>query len=166
MSTTMETSPVRRRSGSRIGMLLGATALVGSMVIGSTSWFGQSAGAQPGGTCVEATNTEHAEAERAYSFLILAFARGSFEFLGLSWSTTSLQEGPAGTWTQVESCDGPGTTTTTMPGSTTTTMPGTTTTTMPGTTTTTMPGTTTTTMPSTTTTMPGTTTTTHGEHDH
>jgi hypothetical protein len=156
MSTTMETSPVRRRSASRIGMLLGATALVGSTVIGSTSWFGPSAGAQPGGTCVEATNTEHAEAERAYAFLIFAFARGSFDFLGLSWSTTSLQEGPAGTWTEVESCDGPGTTTTTMPGTTTTTGPGTTTT---------MPSTTTT-MPSTTTTVPGTTTTTHGEHDH
>jgi hypothetical protein len=156
MSTTMETSPARRRSGTRIGMLLGATALVGTMAIGSTSWFGPSAGAQAGGTCVEATNTEHAEAERAYEFLIFAFARSSFDFLGLSWSTTSLQEGPAGTWTEVESCDGPGTTTTTMPGTTTTTMPGTTTT---------MPSTTTT-MPSTTTTMPGTTTTTHGDHDH
>jgi hypothetical protein len=145
-------------------MLLGATAFVGSMLIGSTSLFGQSAQAQTGGTCVEATNTEHAEAERAYEFLIFAFARGSFDFLGLSWSTTSLQEGPAGTWTQVESCDGPGTTTTTMPGTTTTTMPGTTTTTMPGTTTT-MPSTTTT-MPTTTTTVPSTTTTEHGGHDH
>jgi serine/threonine-protein kinase len=163
MSTTMETSPVRRRSRSRIAGLLGATALVGSTVIGATGLLGPSAGAQPGGTCVEATNTEHAEAERAYEFLIFAFARGSFDFLGLSWSTTSLQEGPAGTWTEVESCDGPGTTTTTMPGTTTTTGPGTTTT-MPSTTTT-MPSTTTT-MPSTTTTVPGTTTTTHGEHDH
>jgi cytochrome c551 len=94
--------------------------------------------------CVTATNSEHAEAERAYQFLILAFARGSFDFLGLSWSTTSLQEGPAGTWNMVDSC-GPGTTTTTMPGTTTTTAP-TTTTTAP-TTTTTAPTTTTTTAP-------------------
>jgi hypothetical protein len=160
MPTITETSRVRQRFGPRVKALLMATMFVGSMLIGSTSWWGGStsdaatmpaSGQAQAATCVEATNTEHAEAERAYEFLIFAFARGSFDFLGLSWSTTSLQEGPSGTWTEVESCGGPGTTTTTMPGSTTTTMPGTTTTMAP----------------STTTTMPGTTTTTeHGSHDH
>jgi mono/diheme cytochrome c family protein len=148
MSTTVKTR-------SRLGALLLATALAGSMLIGSTSRWGPSASdAAPGApaapaqaaTCVEATNSEHADAGRAWEFLIFVFARGSFAYMGLSWTTTSLQEGPTGTWTVVESCGGSGTTTTTAPGSTTTTAPSTTTTTAP-TTTTTAPSTTTTTAP-------------------
>lgn len=108
MSTTVKTR-------SRLGALLLATALAGSMLIGSTSRWGPSASdAAPGApaapaqaaTCVEATNSEHADAGRAWEFLIFVFARGSFAYMGLSWTTTSLQEGPTGTWNMVESCGG------------------------------------------------------------
>lgn len=153
MSTARKTSPVRGRFASRVGALLLATVLAGSMLIGSTSRWGTpasdaapvSASSQAqAATCVEATNSEHADAGRAYEFLIFVFARGSFAYLGLSWATSSLQEGPTGTWTVVESCGGSGTTTTTVPSTTTTTRPSTTTTTRPSTTTTTVPSTTTT----------------------
>jgi cytochrome c551 len=96
-------------------------------------------------TCVTAMNLDHALRNRAWAIVIFVWARGSNNYLGLLFDTTSLREGPTGTWTKVDSC-GPGTTTTTVPGTTTTTMPGTTTTTMP-TTTTTAPTTTTTTAP-------------------
>lgn len=60
--------------------------------------------------CVEATNATHAQEGRATRFLLWAWARGSNAYLGWLWTTTSLQEGPTGTWTMVTSCGG-GTTT-------------------------------------------------------
>lgn len=115
MSARTKTARIRRRSRPRVGTLLVGAVFAGSMLIGSTSWLGSPASeASPisasspaqQATCVEATNAEHATAERATQFLIFVWARGSSEYLGLSWATTSLQEGPAGTWTMVESCGG------------------------------------------------------------
>jgi cytochrome c553 len=106
------------------------------------------AGPAQAAQCVTGANYEHAFGNRAWLILIFTFARGSNNYLGLILDRTSLREGPAGTWTKVDSC-GPGsTTTTTRPGTTTTTTrPTTTTTTRPTTTTTTRPTTTTTTAP-------------------
>jgi hypothetical protein len=60
---------------------------------------------QPGGgQCVAATNSAHVQAGRATSFLIFAFAAGSGDYLGLTWSTTSLRQTAANTWTRVDSC--------------------------------------------------------------
>jgi hypothetical protein len=63
--------------------------------------------AQPsGGTgnCVRATNSQHVAADRATSFLIFDWARGSNAHIGLTSDTTSLREGPTGTWTPVTAC--------------------------------------------------------------
>ncbi|HEY8524584.1 MAG TPA: cytochrome c [Acidimicrobiales bacterium] len=150
MSTTDDTNAVRRRSRSRALALMLAAMLVGSLLVGVTArWRVSASDASPAAasapaqapTCVEASNSEHARAGRAFELFVFVFARGSWAYIGLSWETTALQEGPTGTWTK--SC-GPGTTTTTRP-TTTTTRP---------TTTTTRP-TTTTTRPTTTTTVPG-----------
>lgn len=68
--------------------------------------------AQPGGTAVTAcptdyvtaTNSDHVTAGRATAWLFFAWAKGSNEYLGLTWTRTSLQESPAGTWSMVASC--------------------------------------------------------------
>jgi hypothetical protein len=57
----------------------------------------------PGG-CFEATNSAHVQAGRATSFLIFAFATGSNDYLGLTWSTTSLQQSGADAWEMVTAC--------------------------------------------------------------
>jgi hypothetical protein len=59
----------------------------------------------PGGgqQCVTATNSAHVDAGRATSFFIFAFARGSGDYLGLTFSTTSLR-GSGTTWEMVDSC--------------------------------------------------------------
>jgi cytochrome c551 len=150
MSTRTGTSWVRPRARPGIGALLVAVAFAGTMLLGSTSWQGPtasqaatisaSAQAQAAG-CFTATNAEHADAGRAWELLIFVFARGSFDYLGLSWARTSIQEGPTGTWNMVENCGGGTTTTSTTVPSTTTTTTGSTTTTS-----TTVPSTTTTTV--------------------
>jgi hypothetical protein len=43
-------------------------------------------------------------AGRATSWLIFAWAKGSNAYLGTTFTTTSLREGPAGTWTMVNAC--------------------------------------------------------------
>jgi hypothetical protein len=58
----------------------------------------------PGGACTRATNTQHVQAGRATSWLLFAWARGSNNYLGMTFATTSLREGPAGTWTMVPNC--------------------------------------------------------------
>jgi polyvinyl alcohol dehydrogenase (cytochrome) len=60
---------------------------------------------QQAAACVQATNSAHADAGRATRFLLFVWARGSNTYLGLVWATSALREGPAGTWTRVESCD-------------------------------------------------------------
>ena len=115
MSATTKTSWIRRRSRPGAGALLVGAVFAGSMLIGSTSLRGSPASeAAPiaasspaqAATCVEATNSAHATAGRALQIIIFVWARGSFDYLGTSWETTSLQEGPTGTWTSVESCGG------------------------------------------------------------
>lgn len=55
--------------------------------------------------CFTATNTEHVMTGRATSwFYVLFWANGSDTFLGFSSQTTSLREGPPGTWNVVASC--------------------------------------------------------------
>jgi endo-1,4-beta-xylanase len=62
-------------------------------------------GGNPGGTaCTTAMNSAHVQAGRATAWLVFVWARGSNQYLGLTWSTTSLREGPAGTWTMVSAC--------------------------------------------------------------
>jgi hypothetical protein len=71
----------------------------------SVGYIGQPGGGNPGGAgCVRATNQQHVQAGRATSWLIFAWANGSNEYLGATYATTSLREGPAGTWTMVTSC--------------------------------------------------------------
>jgi hypothetical protein len=57
-----------------------------------------------GGQCVAATNSAHVQAGRATSVFIFAFATGSGNYLGLTWSTTSLRQTAANTWTRVDAC--------------------------------------------------------------
>jgi hypothetical protein len=57
-----------------------------------------------GGQCVAAANSAHVQAGRATSLFIFAFATGSGNYLGLTWSTTSLRQTAANTWTRVDSC--------------------------------------------------------------
>jgi hypothetical protein len=63
-------------------------------------------GTQPGGTgaCQTAANSAHVQAGRATSWLIFAWAKGSNNYLGSTFATTSLREGPTGTWTRVDRC--------------------------------------------------------------
>jgi hypothetical protein len=56
------------------------------------------------GACETATNSQHVAAGRATSWLLFAWAKGSNNYLGMTSATTSLREGPTGTWTRVASC--------------------------------------------------------------
>lgn len=58
----------------------------------------------PSGTCVTAANSAHVTAGRATSFLLFAFATGSGNYLGLTFSTTSLRQTAASSWQLVDSC--------------------------------------------------------------
>jgi cytochrome c5 len=89
-------------------------------------------------TCVQASNLDHARAGRAASFILWVWARGSNTYLGWLWTTTSLQEGPTGTWNMVTNCDTPPTTSSTSTSSTSST--STSSTTSSTTTSTTLPG--------------------------
>jgi hypothetical protein len=60
-----------------------------------------------GGECVTATNSDHTEAGRATSFLIFSFARGSGQYLGLTWASTSLRLAAQGRWERVQACAPP-----------------------------------------------------------
>jgi hypothetical protein len=57
-----------------------------------------------GGGCFRSTNTDHTAAGRAATFLFWSWAVGSGNYLGAPGDTTSLREGPAGTWTKVDAC--------------------------------------------------------------
>jgi hypothetical protein len=57
----------------------------------------------PGG-CVTGTNEAHVAAGRATAFIFWVSAKGSNAYIGTTWETSSLREGPTGTWTKVASC--------------------------------------------------------------
>jgi hypothetical protein len=63
-----------------------------------------SSGGGGSGACETATNAQHVAAGRATSWLLFAWAKGSNNYLGMTSATTSLREGPTGTWTRVASC--------------------------------------------------------------
>jgi hypothetical protein len=71
-------------------------------------WIGEPGGGGGGGggaaACHRATNTQHVQAGRTTTWLLWAWARGSNAYLGNTWATTSLREGPTGTWTLVTAC--------------------------------------------------------------
>jgi hypothetical protein len=71
---------------------------------GGTTPTTQPGGGGGTGACETATNSAHVTAGRATSWLIFAWAEGSNNYLGSTFTTTSLQEGPTGTWTRVDSC--------------------------------------------------------------
>jgi polyvinyl alcohol dehydrogenase (cytochrome) len=56
--------------------------------------------------CQTATNLQHSMSNRAWRIVIFVWARGSNNYLGSVADRTSLREGPAGTWTKVDTCDG------------------------------------------------------------
>ncbi len=57
-------------------------------------------------SCVTATNTDHATADRAIQqYNILYYAIGSNDYLGMGSDTTSLKETSEGVWTKVSSCE-------------------------------------------------------------
>lgn len=58
----------------------------------------------PGGTCVTAANTAHVDAGRASALFVFAFAAGSGDYLGFTFSTTSLQQVNDTTWELVAGC--------------------------------------------------------------
>lgn len=112
--TTNERSKVRRLRGrlARGAAVAGVTAV---LLAGVTSGGGGPAGATEASVsgqaavaqaaqCVSATNSDHVAAGRASSWLFFVWARGSNTYIGLLWATTSLQEGPAGTWSPVNQC--------------------------------------------------------------
>lgn len=70
----------------------------------STSNPGTSTSSTSPGQCVTALNSAHVQAGRATSFLIFAWANGSNQYLGLTFSSTSLRQTAPNTWTQVASC--------------------------------------------------------------
>jgi cytochrome c551 len=156
VSDTTKASSARSRSSHhtaslrRIGLTLIVTLLATAMLLAGTSGDdapdeAQAISATQTATCVQATNIVHAQQGRAISFLLWSFARGSYDYLGWIWATTSLREGPTGTWTMVANCGG---SSTTSSSTTSTTRPSTT---SSSTTSTTRPSTTTS---SSTTTMP------------
>jgi hypothetical protein len=74
------------------------------IVMGFVGEPGGGPGPGPGGSCVRATNSAHVAAGRATTWLLFAWAKGSNQYLGLTSATTSLREGPTGTWTMVTAC--------------------------------------------------------------
>jgi glucose/arabinose dehydrogenase len=59
----------------------------------------------PGGAqCVTDTNAAHAEAGRAASFFIFAWAFGTGDYIGVTWSSSSLRETTPGVWDLVDAC--------------------------------------------------------------
>jgi hypothetical protein len=71
----------------------------------SVGYVAQPGGGNPGGEgCVRSTNSAHVTAGRATSWLIFAWAKGSNDYLGSTFTTTSLRETSAGTWTMVDAC--------------------------------------------------------------
>jgi hypothetical protein len=80
------------------------TAQDGVMGI-SVGYIAQGGGTgTPGAGCQAATNSAHVQAGRATTWLIFAWAKGSNDYLGLTFATTSLREDPAGTWSLVDAC--------------------------------------------------------------
>ena len=75
---------------------LGLSLLV---TVGTPAEAGTAAPAQPApGTCVTATNAEHAAAGRVTVVLIFAFTD---HFVGFTWTTTTMRLNDRGTWDHI-----------------------------------------------------------------
>lgn len=119
MSDTMDAGSDRSRSLRRIGFLrhIGTTLVVAllatAMLVAGTSRDDAPAStddaveisAAQAAACFQATNTAHVDAGRGTRFLLWVWAKGSNTYLGWIWTSTSLREGPTGTWSQVTNCD-------------------------------------------------------------
>lgn len=123
MSDTTKVRSERPRALPRIrlirdvGLVLAVALFAAAMLVAGTSGSDQATtdgveeiSATQAATCVEALNWTHAQEGRATRFLLWVWAEGSNTYLGWVFTTTSLQEGPTGTWTMVPQC-GPGGTT-------------------------------------------------------
>ena len=93
-----------------LGLLVAVAALGLSLLVtaGAPAAAGPAAPAAPAaaavpaqpapGTCVTATNAEHAAAGRVTVFLIFAFTD---HFVGFTWSTTTMRLNDRGTWDHI-----------------------------------------------------------------
>src|SRR5687767_4657498 len=105
MSTCIRTPVAKVTNGQRLTMTAHydmAKADDGEMAIG-IAFDGPPLSSGPGG-CVTATNDAHVAAGRATAFFVWAFSAGSNAYIGATWESSSLREGPTGTWTKVASC--------------------------------------------------------------
>lgn len=100
MSTCVGTPVAKVSNGQRVTMKANYNmAKADPMQMGIVMAFVGAPRSSGPGTCVQAPNSEHVTAGRATSFLIWAWAKGSDAYIGATWDTTSLKEGPTGTWT-------------------------------------------------------------------
>lgn len=79
------------------------TYVLGVVAIDATDAFGEVAGPYEfiieASTCIEAVNSEHITAGRAYEMYgVLVYATGSDIYLGITSATTTLEETSAGVW--------------------------------------------------------------------
>jgi hypothetical protein len=105
MSTCIRAPVAKVTNGQRLTMTAHydmAKADDGQMAI-VMAFVGPPLSSGPGG-CVTATNDAHVAAGRATAFFVWAFAAGSNAYIGATWESSSLREGPTGTWTKVASC--------------------------------------------------------------
>jgi hypothetical protein len=129
MSADSTRAPAAVPGRRRLAVAVAVGLIAASAITLSSALSDGVAGAQTG-QCVEADNRTHVSAGRATRLIFTAWAVGSRDYLGSLSATTALQQASAGVWELVDSCDGPGPTTTapgpttTVPGSTTTTTPG------------------------------------------
>ncbi|HEY8525692.1 MAG TPA: hypothetical protein VIL48_12040 [Acidimicrobiales bacterium] len=89
-----------------------AAAVLALTAVAAVGGFGSVPAEAQSADCVTASNLDHIEAGRATQSLAFARAVGSNDFLGLVWSTTSLQRDGSG-WRRVDRCGPPGSSTTT-----------------------------------------------------
>jgi hypothetical protein len=101
----MDTRPatsVRRTLGLLVAVAaLGVALLASAPAAGAapTAEASVTVPAQPApGTCVTATNAEHAAAGRVTVFLIFAYTD---HFVGFTWSTTTMRLNDRGTWDHI-----------------------------------------------------------------
>jgi hypothetical protein len=106
MSTCTGTPVAKVTNGQRVTMTANynmAKADDGQMGI-VMAFVGAPLSGGGGNGCFTGTNDAHVAAGRATAFIFWAFAKGSNAYIGTTAETSSLREGPTGTWTKVTSC--------------------------------------------------------------